>query len=75
MVQKICIRSYVLVVTLTFADYYYLAQRINSIQRKPETKATPKLSVNSSNKIDLYLTSVKCITHKKWSRGMQNIVT
>ena len=33
MVQKICIRSYVLVVTLTFADYYYLAQRINSIQR------------------------------------------
>ena len=50
--------------TLTFAYYYYLAQRISSIQRKPETKATLKLSVNSSNKIDLYPASVKCITDK-----------
>ena len=35
----ICIRSYILMVTLTFTDYYYLAQQISSIQRKPETKA------------------------------------
>ena len=36
--------SYVLVVTLTFVGYYYyLAQWISSIQRKPETKAAPEI--------------------------------